>query len=192
MIPDSTSTNGFLLHTCCAPCACSIIEALLSESVCLSIFFYNPNIDLYDEYLQRKSSVITYARKKNIEFIDADYAPEEWLSRVKGLENEPERGKRCSACFDLRLEKTALYAHEHGFKVFATTNGIGRWKDIQQVNDSGHRAASLYPGLTFMDRNWRKGGAALKAAVITKAEGFFRQKYCGCIYSKKRLESLKG
>jgi len=102
------------------------------------------------------------------------------------LENEPERGKRCSVCFDLRLEKTALYAHELGFKVFATTNGIGRWKDMDQVNASGQRAAARildwisWPGIGGI------GNALAESTRITKEEGFYRQKYCGCIYSIQR------
>jgi predicted adenine nucleotide alpha hydrolase (AANH) superfamily ATPase len=151
------------------------------------IFFYNPNIHPLQEYLLRKASVAAYAQKMALEVIDGDYDPEYWMSAVKGLESEPERGRRCAKCFDVRLGRTAQYAHDHGFKCFATTNGIGRWKDLKQVNASGHRAAARYPGLTFLDRNWRENDALAKASGISKAEGFFRQTYCGCIYSRKIL-----
>ncbi len=172
-----------LLHTCCAPCSCAIIEQLLSEGIRPDLFFYNPNVHPFDEYLQRKASVIAYARKKKLDLIDADYDPETWLALVKGFENEPERGKRCSICFDIRLKKTAEYASTHQYKLFATTNGISRWKDMDQVNHSGRLAALPYSGLAFLDRNWRLDHAQAKASRITKEEQFHTQNYCGCIFS---------
>ena len=177
-----------LLHSCCAPCSCAIIDQLLSEGIRPAIFFYNPNIDTVEEYLRRKVAVTSYAHKHSLEVVDVDYDPDVWKARVKGLEQEPERGKRCTVCFDVRLERTALYCMENGYRAFATTNGIGRWKDLEQVNASGRRAAARYPGLVFLDRNWRVNNALGKAAEITRQEGFYRQKYCGCIYSKKSLD----
>lgn len=183
---DPTDKKSLLLHTCCAPCSCAIIEQLLSEGIRPDLFFYNPNIHPFAEYLQRKASVIAYARKKGLDLIDADYEPEAWLALVQGLEDEPERGKRCAICFAMRFKKTAEYAHEHQYKFFATTNGLSRWKDMGQVNTIGRQAALSCPGLTFLDRNWRLNNALGKASRIIKEERFHAQNYCGCSFSKKR------
>lgn len=181
------TSNGIpnvLLHVCCAPCAGSIIAQCINEKFSITLFFYNPNIHPKDEYERRKDQILTYAYKKQLPFIDADYSPDVWYAHVKGLEHEPERGLRCNACFDLRLERTAYEAHKRGFSFFATTNGFGRLKDLQQVNVSGHKAAQKYSGLTFLDKNWRLKNAQAEATRIALEENFFRQSYCGCEYSK--------
>ena len=176
-------TKTLLLHVCCAVCSATIIETLLREKVSPALFFYNPNIHPREEYEERKKSVIAFARKRGLPFIDADHDTDAWFERVKGLEREPERGRRCSLCFDIRLERTALYAHENGFPVFATTNGIARWKDMAQVDRSGRTAAKKYPGLTYWARHWRSGGALEEMSRIARTEHFYRQEYCGCLYS---------
>ena len=117
------------------------------------------------------------------DFIDADYDKDNWFKRIKGLENEPERGERCTKCFDMRFERSALYAHENNFSLFATTLGISRWKDLDQVNNSGLRAADRYSGLNFWDFNWRKAGGSPRMIEISKREEFYQQEYCGCVYS---------
>jgi predicted adenine nucleotide alpha hydrolase (AANH) superfamily ATPase len=147
--------------------------------------FYNPNIHPRQEYDLRKASVMAYAAKLGRGVVEADYDHEAWEERVKGLEDEPERGQRCTKCFDMRLERTALYAYENRFSQFATTNGFARWKDINQVNRSGILAASRYPGMTFWSRNWRLGNAQILANSISKQEKFYRQNYCGCRFSLK-------
>jgi len=103
--------------------------------------------------------------------------------RARGMEFEPERGIRCTMCFDMRFERTALYAHEHGFEVFTSSLGISRWKDMQQINDCGARAAARYDRLTYWDYNWRKGGGSARMIEISKREKFYQQEYCGCAYS---------
>lgn len=172
-----------LLHSCCAPCSGEVMEALLASQIDFSIFFYNPNIHPLQEYDIRKEENISFANKHGIPFIDADYDKDNWFSRVKGMEWEPERGKRCSACFDMRFERTALYAHEHGFPVISSSLGISRWKDMNQINTSGVKAASRYPGLEYWTYNWRKDGGAARMYEIAKRENFYQQEYCGCVYS---------
>lgn len=175
--------NKLLLHSCCAPCSGEVMEALLASNIDFSIFFYNPNIHPVQEYEIRKQENIRFAEKHNIPFIDADYDKDNWFERIKGMEWEPERGKRCTACFDMRFERTALYAHEHGFPVISSSLGISRWKNMEQINDSGVRAASRYEGITYWTYNWRKGGGAARMYEIAKDEGFYKQEYCGCVYS---------
>jgi epoxyqueuosine reductase len=172
-----------LLHSCCAPCSGEVMEALLFSAIDFTIFFYNPNIHPLQEYEMRKEENVSFAKKQGIPFIDADYDKENWFERVKGLEWEPERGKRCSVCFDMRFERTALYAHEQGFPVITSSLGISRWKDMKQINESGRRAANRYPPMEYWTYNWRENGGSNRMYEIAKRENFYKQEYCGCVYS---------
>ena len=172
-----------LLHSCCAPCSGEIMEAMHASGVSYTVFFYNPNIHPEREYLLRKDENVRFANKHQIPFVDADYDPAAWFARARGMEHEPERGRRCSMCFDMRFARTALYAHEHGFRTFATSLGISRWKDAKQIDDAGHRAAAPYTDLVYWDYPWRKRGGAERMIQISKRESFYQQEYCGCAYS---------
>ena len=172
-----------LLHSCCAPCAGEIMEAVAASGIDTTVYFYNPNIHPEEEYSIRKEENIKFCEKLGFNFIDADYDTDNWFERVKGLEQEPERGKRCTQCFDMRFEKSALYAVENDFPVFATTLGISRWKDMNQINNSGSRAANRYEELIYWDFNWRKQGGSSRMIEISKRENFYQQEYCGCVYS---------
>ncbi|HCA5035344.1 TPA: epoxyqueuosine reductase QueH [Acinetobacter baumannii] len=175
--------NKLLLHSCCAPCSGEVMESLIESNINFSIFFYNPNIHPVKEYLIRKEENIRFAEKHNIPFIDADYDTDNWFARAKGMENEPERGIRCTMCFDMRFERTALYAYENGFSLISSSLGISRWKNMAQINDCGIRAASHYPNIHYWDYNWRKNGGSSRMIEISKREEFYQQEYCGCVYS---------
>lgn len=175
--------NRLLLHSCCAPCAGEIMEAVAASDMETTVFFYNPNIHPIEEYEIRKRENKRFCDQLGFEFVDVDYDKENWFKRIKGLEDEPERGDRCTKCFDMRFERSALYAHENDFPLFATTLGISRWKDLDQVNDSGLRAAKPYKNLIFWDVNWRKKGGSSRMIEISKREEFYQQEYCGCVYS---------
>ena len=184
--PKLETPNGessLLLHSCCAPCAGEIMEAVAASEIKTTVYFYNPNIHPIQEYELRKEENKRYCQKLGFNFIDADYDKDNWFKRIKGLENEPERGERCTKCFDMRFERSALYAHENKFSLFATTLGISRWKDLDQVNNSGLRAADRYSGLNFWDFNWRKAGGSPRMIEISKRDEFYQQEYCGCVYS---------
>jgi epoxyqueuosine reductase len=185
---DLIPPNGekrVLMHSCCATCSGAIIEAMVAAGIDLTVFYYNPNIHPRQEYEIRKKENQRYARKMGIPFIDADYDPPGWFDRVQGLEWEPERGERCSRCFDLRLERAAAYAREQGFKIFTSSLGVSRWKDMEQVNRSGKRAADRYPDVMYWTFNWRKDGRSARMNEIAKEENFYRQEYCGCVYSRR-------
>lgn len=175
--------NKLLLHSCCAPCSGEVMMALKASNIDFTIFFYNPNIHPEREYLLRKEENIRYAEQHDIAFVDADYDTDNWFERAKGMEFEPERGKRCTMCFDMRFERTALYAHEHGFPVISSSLGISRWKNMQQINDCGVRAADKYPDMLYWTYNWRKKGGSQRMISISKQEKFYQQEYCGCVYS---------
>jgi predicted adenine nucleotide alpha hydrolase (AANH) superfamily ATPase len=172
-----------LLHSCCAPCAGGILESLLESGVEATLFFCNPNIHPHDEYRKRKEEQKTFADKRGVPFVEADPDPAPWFRIVAGLEDEPERGRRCTACFLLRLTTTAEYAAAHGFEIFATTLGISRWKDLDQVNAAGQAAAGAHAGTAFWPFNWRKGGGSQRMIEVSKREGFYHQPYCGCVFS---------
>ena len=148
------------------------MEALSDSGIRFTVFFYNPNIHPRTEYEMRKAENISFAKKMNIPFVDADYDTTNWFSRVKGLELEPEKGARCTVCFDMRFERTALYAQEHGFKVITSSLGISRWKDMDQINASGQKAANRYDGMLYWTYNWRKGGGSSRMYEIAKRENF--------------------
>ncbi|WP_394538424.1 epoxyqueuosine reductase QueH [Lysobacter enzymogenes] len=180
-LPDGA--QRLLLHSCCAPCSGEVMEALLAAGIDYTIFFYNPNIHPVKEYELRKDENVRFADQHGVPFVDADYDTDNWFARARGMEDEPERGIRCTMCFDMRFERTALYAHEHGFAAISSSLGISRWKNMEQINDCGHRAAARYPGLAYWDYNWRKGGGAQRMVEISKRERFYQQEYCGCVYS---------
>ena len=182
-LPLPGGHSKVLLHSCCAPCSGEVMEAMQASGIDFTIFFYNPNIHPLREYEIRKQENIRFAEKFGIPFVDADYDRDNWFARAKGMEHEPERGIRCTMCFDMRFERAALYAHEHGFPVFTSSLGISRWKNMQQINDCGLQAAQRYPDLSYWDYNWRKGGGSARMIEISKREEFYQQEYCGCIYS---------
>ena len=175
--------SRLLLHSCCAPCAGEIMEAVAASNIDTTVYFYNPNIHPIEEYEIRKEENKRFCEKLGFSFIDVDYDKDNWFERVKGLENEPERGKRCTKCFDMRFERSALYANENNYAVYATTLGISRWKDMNQINESGTRAAERYENVTYWDFNWRKKGGSSRMIEISKREEFYQQEYCGCVYS---------
>ncbi len=189
MPPDGE--KKVLMHSCCAPCAGELMELMLENNIDLTIFFYNPNIHPKKEYEIRKNENIRFAEKLGIKFVDADYDVQNWFHLAKGMENEPERGKRCSMCFDMRFVRTAHYAKENGFKIITSSLGISRWKDMDQINHSGQYAASCYPGITYWDYNWRKEGGSHRMYDIAKRENFYKQQYCGCIYSLRDTNSWR-
>jgi len=182
--PDfDKARDRLLLHSCCAPCSGEVMEAVQASGIDYAIFFYNPNIHPQAEYELRKQENIRFAEQHGVPFIDADYDTQNWFARAKGMEHEPERGIRCTMCFDMRFERTALHAHEHGFSLISSSLGISRWKNMEQINDCGQRAAAHYPGMRYWDYNWRKGGGSARMLEISKREQFYQQEYCGCIYS---------
>tara|TARA_B100002049_G_scaffold232739_1_gene212345 strand:- start:423 stop:974 length:552 start_codon:yes stop_codon:yes gene_type:complete len=159
------------------------MEAVAASDIETTVYFYNPNIHPIEEYTIRKDENKRFCDQLGFEFIDADYDKENWFERIKGLEEEPERGERCTKCFDMRFERSALYAHENNYPLFATTLGISRWKDLNQVNEAGIRAAHRYSNLSYWDFNWRKKGGSARMIEISKREKFYQQEYCGCVFS---------
>ena len=182
-IEAPNNEDRLLLHSYCAPCEGEVLETLIYSGIQPTVFFYNPNIHPKKEYEIRKAEDQKFCEKIGIEHVDVDYDVRNWFERVKGLEWEPERGARCTSCFDMRFERTALFAHENNFTLFSSSLGISRWKNMNQINSCGLRAAARYENLTYWTYNWRKSGGSQRMIEISKREGFYQQEYCGCVYS---------
>ena len=180
-----------LLHTCCAPCSSAIIEFMLQQGMEPVIYYCNPNIYPYEEYLIRKNECTRYAESLGLEIVDADYDHEKWLEWVKGMEGEPERGGRCLQCFRMRLLQTAEYARERGISVITTTLASSRWKSLEQIDAAGKWACEQISKegaeVHWWEKNWRKGGLQERRNAIIKEYGFYNQMWCGCEFSRKDL-----
>lgn len=190
--------NKVLLHACCAPCSSAIVEWLLEHEIEPVIFYYNPNIYPMKEYNIRKNESKRHAESLGIKWIDEDYNHTQWRNAVCGLENEPERGKRCEQCFYIRLLAAARKAQELNIPIFATTLASSRWKNLEQINASGNRAAQTVNDETrqetvrFWAQNWRKDGLQERRNQILKEYNFYNQQYCGCEFSQHGKGPLEG
>lgn len=171
-----------LLHACCAPCSSAIVEWLLAHGIQPVIYYFNPNIYPLEEYEIRKNESKRHAESLGIQWIDDDYCHDSWRESVCGLENEPERGKRCEKCFYHRLLSTARKAQELGIQWFATTLASSRWKNLEQINRAGEAAAKEMK-VHFWAQNWRKDGLQERRNQLLKEYRFYNQQYCGCEFS---------
>ncbi len=174
-----------LLLSCCAPCSCGVIKYLAFQKRHFTVLFYNPNIDTSAEFQKRLEENKRVCERFNVPFAELPYEPEVWREAVRGLEQEPERGKRCSVCFEMRLARAAQYAKEHGFTSFSSVLGISRYKDLEQVNRAGQAAAER-ENIPYDLTNWRKGGTEQLRQALTKEMQLYSQTYCGCAFSRKK------
>ncbi len=182
-----TGLTHVMLHACCAPCSSAIVEWLLAQGVRPTIFFFNPNIFPLEEYTTRKEESKRHAEALGISWIDGDYDHRAWRNGVCGLEDEPERGKRCETCFAIRLLATAQEARKRGITWFATTLASSRWKNLQQIEQAGYAAEKAVPTTHFWAQNWRKGGLQERRNALLKLYGFYNQQYCGCEFSMRDI-----
>lgn len=184
-MPEEKQAEKLLLLSCCAPCSCGVIKKLAGEKRNFAVLFYNPNMDSAAEYQKRLAENERVCRTFGVLFISLPYEPDVWRAAVRGLENEPERGRRCSVCFELRLKRAAQFAKENGFTCFSSVLGISRHKDLQQVNAAAARAAAQ-SAVPYDQTNWRKGGLEeLRRALISEMQ-LYNQSYCGCVFSRRK------
>ena len=173
-----------LLHTCCAPCSPHVVDLLRGEFA-VSAFFYNPNIYPLKEYELRLNEIKEFLRALSVELIVGEYDSGQWFGRVDGMEHEKEGGRRCRVCFRMRLQKTALVAQERGFHYFTTTLSVSPHKNAQIINKIGSDIQGT-GDVAFYEADFKKGDGFKKSCELSKKHGFYRQNYCGCIYSKKQ------
>ena len=174
-----------LLHTCCAPCSASILPRLKKMGYETILFWHNPNIFPLEEYRKRLEETEKWAEKNNLKLIIEIDSYEKWEKEIKGYEDEKEGGKRCEICFRLRLEKTAQAAKENNVKYFATTLTNSRYKNTEVIHRIAHEIAKKYD-LIFINKDWKKDGGEVDSIRISKEEGFYLQKYCGCKFSIRK------
>ncbi|MCQ2387862.1 MAG: epoxyqueuosine reductase QueH [Clostridia bacterium] len=174
--------KSILLHACCAPCSTHCIERL-KDYFDITVYFYNPNMDTENEYNKRAEEIKKFCGKINVNYIIENYNEKEFLDRVKGLEQEKEGGARCTVCYNLRLEKTAMKAKEKGFDFFSTTLTISPLKDAERLNNIGLALSEKYK-VSFLPSDFKKKGGYLRSIELSKEYGLYRQNYCGCKFSK--------
>ena len=172
-------SDKFLLLSCCAPCSCAVIEKLAKEKALAEVVFYNPNIRPLAEYQKRCEENKRVCQIYQIPFIELEYDNERWCALTQGLENEPERGKRCSICFYMRLKRVMEYATEKGYGAVASVLGVSRYKNLAQVNQAAQKA-SAETGVPYLEIEGRKGGMQERRQNLIKELNLYSQDYCGC------------
>ena len=164
--------DKLLLLSCCAPCSIGVIKELADKGQNFAVMFFNPNIQPQEEYLRRLQENKRICKKWGIPFIEEDYLPRLWQEAIKGLENEPEKGKRCDICFYLRLKKGAEYAKKHGFTRISSVFGISRFKDFDQVCRAGKKLEKEI-GIPYDTTNWRKNAGLERSEQLAKQENSY-------------------
>jgi len=172
-----------LLHTCCAPCSTTVLERLSGEYE-ITGYYYNPNIHPAEEYDTRADEARVFYEKKELPIIEEEYDEGRWHELVKGHEDDPERGERCTICYRMRLERTAEKAAKLGFDTFGTVLSISPHKDVKRINDLGSEIARK-AGVSFLIADFKKKDGYRRSMEISREEGLYRQNYCGCIHSRR-------
>ncbi|OYD17333.1 hypothetical protein CH330_00465 [candidate division WOR-3 bacterium JGI_Cruoil_03_51_56] len=185
-VQSIVETESLLLHICCAPCATEVIHRLENNYDIIG-FFYNPNIFPEKEYQKRLIEVQRLSALWHLPLDVGEYDHDRFLEMVKGLEKEPEGGKRCQVCYRMRLEQTAMKAKGNGCQVIATTLTISPHKRAAVINPIGREVCSQY-GLRFLEGDWKKRDGFKHSVEISKGLGLYRQDYCGCEFSLRERQ----
>ena len=191
-IPEG-ETPTLLLHSCCAPCSSYTLE-YLTQYFSITVFYFNPNISPAEEFYKRaaeqKRLISELPVKNPVSFIEGGYDPSEFYSAVKGLENIPECGARCFACYRLRLERTARLAAEKGFDYFATTLSISPYKNAAKLNEISEELSEIC-AVKALPCDFKKRGGYKRSIELSAEYGLYRQDYCGCVFSKREAEERR-
>lgn len=186
-LDNINSPKKILLHSCCAPCSSHVIT-FLTKYFDITILYYNPNISPIEEYNKRKDEQIRLIKNietiNKINIIDCDYDNDIYEEKIKGYESCPERGARCTICFRLRLEKTAILAKENNFDYFCSTLTVSPYKNASLINEIGQESAKKYD-IKWLYSDFKKSDGYKKSIELSKKYNLYRQDYCGCIYSKR-------
>lgn len=176
-----------LLHSCCGPCSSYVME-YLTKYFKITIFYYNPNISPMLEYQKRVEEQRRLIREVHpeISFLEGDYVPELFEEMSKGLEEEPEGGARCTKCYYMRMSETAKKAKELGYDYFTTTLSISPYKDSQRLNQIGEKLEQQY-GISYLYADFKKRNGYKRSIELSKQYHLYRQEYCGCEFSKRRV-----
>ncbi len=180
-----------LLHCCCAPCSSHCLE-ILSRYFDITAYFYNPNITNVEEYRKRWSELERFVKEVYHEDGVVTYLEEQesevFLDMAKGMEQEPERGKRCYACYRLRMRKSAAFAAEHGFDFFTTTLSISPHKNADWINEIGEEMSEFFK-IPFLYSDFKKKNGYKRSIELSKEYHLYRQDFCGCEFSRRAADN---
>ena len=179
------SNKKILLHSCCAPCSSHVIS-VLTKYADITILYYNPNISPKSEYEKRKNEQIRLIseidKEHNVEIIDCDYDNDIYESLIKGYEDCPERGDRCTICFNLRLEKTAKIASMLNYDYFCSTLSVSPYKNAKLINEIAEELEKKY-NVKWLHSDFKKADGYKHSIELSHKYNLYRQDYCGCKYS---------
>lgn len=179
-----------LLHGCCGPCSSSVLE-YLTQFFDVTVLWYNPNLFPGEEFSRRYDTLRELIGKmgltERVNVVFEEYRSEEYYRAVRGLENEPEGGKRCTECFRLRLKECAKIAAERGFDYFCTTLTVSRHKDAERINRLGEEIAAEL-GVRWLPSDFKKRNGENRSQELAELYGLYRQLYCGCEFSLRKRE----
>lgn len=178
------------LHSCCAPCSSYVLE-YLSQYFEITVFYYNPNIYPEAEYHERaeeqKRLIGQFPAAHPITYLEGNYDTKRFYEMAKGMEQLPEGGERCFACYELRMREAALMAASGGYNYFATTLSISPLKNAQKINEIGERLEKEI-GVKHLPSDFKKKNGYKRSTELSKEYGLYRQNYCGCVFSKNERE----
>ncbi len=177
--------NKILIHACCGICSGYPIGLLKEMGYRPVVYFCNPNLDTKDEYDRRLNAQKTVCKYHNVELIAEEYNHQDFLDIAKGLEAEPEKGKRCDKCIELRLRQAAGKAKELGIKIFTTSLVISPHKNFAKISEIGNNIAQEDLSLEYLSLDFKKKDGFLKTNKLSKELNIYRQNYCGCEFSKR-------
>lgn len=180
------SSDKVLLHACCAPCLTNSMQELEDEGFSPVVYFYNPNIYPAAEYQKRLDELINFCENKNYPFVIQNGDFSLWADLCSPFKEEKEGGKRCIECFKMRLEKSAQYAKENNFDYFCTTLTISPHKNSKNINEIGKQLEIKW-NIPFLEKNFKKNDGFKKSLELSEKNNLFRQTYCGCEYSIRRI-----
>ncbi len=169
-----------LIHMCCAPCATSSIERVLNEGYIATLYFSNSNIWPHEEYLKRLKSAHLLGDLVNIHIEEDEYDHEKWLNIINGLENEPEKGLRCSKCFEFSLHRAAIKADQLEIPYFTTTLTVSPHKISKNLFAIGAQYSKYIPF------DFKKKDGFKRSIELSKKYDLYRQQYCGCEFSLRK------
>ena len=187
-------TPRVLLHSCCGPCSSAVLE-YITQYFDVTLLWYNPNLYPKEEFDRRFRTQVELIEKMGladkVNILAEPWKSEDYYRRVKGLENEPEGGKRCAECFRLRLLETARLAKHYGYDYFCTTLTLSRHKDAVLINTIGEEIAKAV-GVSWLPSDFKKRNGENRSIELSEQYGLYRQLYCGCEFSlRKREETAK-
>ena len=190
-ISEEGRVPTLFLHSCCAPCSSYVLE-YLSAYFAITVFFYNPNISPVSEYEKRVAEIKRLIQEQphlhSVQFVEGKYEPQRFYDITRGMEDIPEGGKRCFACYRLRLEEAARLAAEGNFDYFTTTLSISPLKNAEKINEIGEELQEIYQ-VRHLPSDFKKKNGYKRSVELSKEYSLYRQNFCGCVFSKHEAEN---